>query len=154
MLTGFTKEELAQMAKEFNEKTENKIQELFEMAADYQIKTYDEMKKELESLQFQYEDEMSDYDDNAWLDDKTGFIIEMMEKQEDSESLQVYARDWLDALECIQQVTRPHWETRMETSAMSMVVLYLMTVSIMYLKSSKAASSRKTKRSPVSLKGV
>lgn len=110
MLTGFSKEELAQMAKECDAKFEGRIQELFEQAADYQIKTYDEMKKELESLQFQYEDEMSDYDDNAWLDDKTGFIIEMMERSEDSKSLQVYARDWLDALECVQQVTRPHWE--------------------------------------------
>lgn len=110
MLTGFSKEELAQMAKECDAKFESRIEKLFEQAADYQIKTYDKMKEELKSLQFQYEDEMSDYDDYAWLDDKTGFIIEMMEKSEDSKSLQVYARDWLNVLNCVKQVTRPHWE--------------------------------------------
>lgn len=110
MLTGFSKEELAQMAKECDAKFEGRIQELFEQAADYQIKTYDEMKKKLESLQLQYEDEMSDYKDVGFLDDKTDFIIEMMMKQEDNESLQVYARDWLDALNCVKQATRPHWE--------------------------------------------
>lgn len=110
MLTGFSKEELAQMAKEFREKTENSIVELFEQAADYQIKTYDEMKDKLKAIQFRYEDEMADYDDNAWSEDMTGFHIESMEKCEDSESLQTYARKWLDVLNCVRQVTRPHWE--------------------------------------------
>ena len=38
------------MAKEFREKTENSIVELFEQAADYQIKTYDEMKDKLKAI--------------------------------------------------------------------------------------------------------
>lgn len=110
MLTGFSKEELAQMAKEFREKTENSIVELFEQAADYQIKTYDEMKDKLKAIQFRYEDEMADYDDNAWSEDMTGFLIEAMEKQEDSKGLQVYARDWLHDLKSLEQLLSPHWE--------------------------------------------
>lgn len=110
MLTGFSKEELAQMAKEFREKTENSIVELFEQAADYQIKTYDEMEDKLKAIQSRYEDEMADYDDNACSEDMTEFHIESMEKCKDSDSLQVYARRWLDVLDCVSRVTRPHWE--------------------------------------------
>lgn len=110
MLTGFSKEELAQMAKEFREKTENSIVELFEQAADYQIKTYDEMRTSLKAIQSRYEDEMADYDDNAWSEDMTGFLIEAMEKWEDSKGLQVYARDWLHDLKSIEQLLSPHWE--------------------------------------------
>ena len=84
------------MATECQKKYEEKVEELIQKAADYEVKDYDEMISSLEDIEKRYQSEMEDYTD-LYTVSITDHFVKLFSEEREKNSLQVAAREWLNA---------------------------------------------------------
>lgn len=105
MPEGFTDEELAQYAKECQEKYSKRECEIIKSVLTGGISTYKHLISELENLNIQYESEMDDYE-NALHPDIIECVIESFKKDEENDThLVMAAKDWLTYVNAAEKAT-------------------------------------------------
>lgn len=108
MLEGFTKEELAQYAKECQEKYSKKEDEIIKSVLTGGISTYKHLISELEKLNIQYESEMDDYMDGI-APDIIECVIESFKKDEENDKHLILAvKDWFSYMDAAEKATNKH----------------------------------------------
>lgn len=114
MLEQFRKmseEELDKEIRRVREHYENEeLSELYRKAADYEIRTYEEMKSELRYLDRRYQDDMMERGRNVCDGEFCDFFIGCLTDAEKHSSLQLHAIEWCKIRGVLSDLHSPHFE--------------------------------------------
>ncbi len=104
------KDELEKLAKEYQDAFDNELTELYQEAAFGRITDYDVMIDKVFDAGRKYAPYLYDMGQIFMEEDLYRDFIEALENARNIRALQEHARSWLDILNVVKQVRRPHWE--------------------------------------------